>query len=62
MVKEFLNDAGRAYFVYSSLSNKEILNEYIKKNNLKGEIISNYKYNDEKIEVYLITDAKLYDP
>lgn len=45
---------GKAYFVFSSLSDKNKLNEIILKNDLKKKIVLSKTFNDETLEVYLL--------
>jgi release factor glutamine methyltransferase len=57
-LKSHLNKMGRAYFVFSNLSDQKLLNKFIAENNLKSKIINTYNYNDEKIEIILLTIMK----
>jgi release factor glutamine methyltransferase len=57
-LKSHLTKMGRAYFVFSSLSDQKLLNKIIAENNLKSEIINTYNYNDERIEIILLTIKK----
>jgi len=50
-VSKYLDKKGRAYFVFSSLSNKENLYEIISKTTLKYDIVSSNTYDNEKIEI-----------
>ena len=54
MVPKFLKDKGKAYFVFSSLADKNKLEHLIKKNKLYHEIILSKKYDDEILYVYLL--------
>lgn len=61
LIKRYLKDIGRflskngcAYFIFSSFSNRDKLNKYLKKNKLNSKIASSCKYEDEIIDVYQI--------
>jgi release factor glutamine methyltransferase len=69
IIKRFLQDLkrhleknGRAYFVFSSLSNKEKLQKYIENTGLKYEIAATLRFNSETIEIYHLkqTNQDLY--
>lgn len=51
-VSGFLKKNGRVYLVYSSLSDRDILESIIKKNNFIFEIVNSYRFDDETIYVY----------
>jgi len=53
-LSKYLYNNGKAYFVFSSLSDIKKINLYLFKNRLKGRIVSSYRFNDETIFVYLI--------
>lgn len=53
-ISKYLSNNGRAYFLFSSLSNKKDINLYISKSSLKAKIVSRYSFNDETIYVYCI--------
>ena len=53
-VGSFLKESGRAYFVFSSLSDEEKLKDILDKNNLKYEIVSKNRFDDEVLFVYFI--------
>jgi len=55
-VKFFLKIKGRAYFVFSSLSDRNKLNNLLINYGLKSSIISSRRYNDEIIDVYVVSD------
>jgi release factor glutamine methyltransferase len=57
-LQSHLTKMGRAYIVFSNLSDQKLLNKIIAKNNLKSEIINTYNYNDERIEIILLTIKK----
>jgi release factor glutamine methyltransferase len=45
---------GKAYFVFSSLSDKNMLHNIISKNGLKEKVVASKTFNDETLEVYLL--------
>jgi release factor glutamine methyltransferase len=49
-----LNKNGRAYFVFSSLSDRKKLNTYLSNAKLKSEILLSRRFNDEKIDIYRV--------
>ena len=49
-----LNKNGRAYFVFSSLSDRKKLDTYLSNAKLKSEIILSRRFNDEKIDIYRV--------
>ena len=51
-VNRYLRKKGRAYFVFSSLSNRTKLNDYLIKSELKSQIVTSRKYDCETIDVY----------
>ena len=51
----FLKNDGRAYFIFSSLANKNELESTIKKNQLNSNIILSQKFDDETLSVYCLT-------
>ena len=53
-LSKFLKKNGKAYFIFSSLSDKKKLEQIIKKNKLDSEIILNKKFDDETLSVYLL--------
>lgn len=54
-VREYLTDKGRAYFIFSSLSDRSKLEKYLKKEGFNYEIISSQNFDFETIDIYLIT-------
>jgi len=56
-IDKFLNKNGRAYFVFSSLSDRKKLEQNIKFNNFTYEVIKSKNYNDETIDIYLIKNS-----
>lgn len=57
-VSGFLKKNGRAYFIFSNLSNREKLENLIKKNNFNFEIVNSLRFNDEILYVYLLKIKK----
>ena len=53
-VSVFLKKDGRVYFVFSSLSNKEKLENLIKKNKFIFKIVNSCRFNDETLYVYFL--------
>ena len=53
-LSKFLKKNGKAYFIFSSLSDKKKLEQIIKKNKLDSEIILNKKFDDETLSVNLL--------
>lgn len=53
-VSNFLKEKGRAYFVFSSLSDEEKLHMLLGKNNLKYEIVAKNQFDDEVLFIYMI--------
>ncbi|MCX6666342.1 MAG: methyltransferase [Euryarchaeota archaeon] len=51
----YLSSDGRAYFVFSSLSDRDILNQYLKKINAQAEVVLSRCFHDELIDIYRIT-------
>jgi release factor glutamine methyltransferase len=49
-----LNKNGRAYFVFSSLSDRKKLDKYLSNARLKSEIVLSRRFNDEKIDIYRV--------
>ena len=45
---------GRAYFVFSSLSDRKKLDTYLSNAKLKSEILLSRRFNDEKIDIYRV--------
>ena len=59
VTKQFINGLhkhlkknGRAYFVFSSLSDRDKLDNYISESGLSSEIMLSRRYNDEQIDIY----------
>lgn len=53
-VGNYLKNDGYAYFVFSSLSNREELDEFIDKSSLKKSIVASKLYNDEQLNIYCL--------
>ena len=53
-ISKYLKDNARAYFVFSSLSNKKKLLQIIKRNNLKHQIIKYYDFGSERIDLFML--------
>ncbi len=51
----FLNEKGQAYFVFSSLSDCNILESFIKKKKFQYKVVLSSSFNDETISVYCLT-------
>ena len=54
-LSKYLNDNGKAYFVFSSLSKRKKIDLYLSKYRLKGQIVSEYSFNDETLFVYCVS-------
>ena len=50
-----LKKNGRAYFVFSSLSDRKKLNKYLNKAGLKSQIIISQWFDDEKIDILCVS-------
>ena len=57
-VDKYLKKKGHAYFIFSSLSNRDKLNFYINKSGLNSCIVSSHKYDDETIDVYSLSNIE----
>jgi len=53
-IPNFLKQEGHAFFVFSSLSDRNKLESYIKKGGFRFRIIINRCFNDEEISIYSI--------
>lgn len=49
-----LREKGRAYFVFSSLSDRKKLDTYLSKSKLKAEVVLSRWFNDEQIDIYCL--------
>jgi len=56
-LKKHLLNKGRAYFIFSSLSNRLILERYLKNERLSSWIVARRKFNGEELVVYCVTPA-----
>jgi release factor glutamine methyltransferase len=54
-VSKYLKKNGHAYFIFSSLCDRDKLNIYLNKSGLKSCIVSSGKFDDEKIDVYSLS-------
>lgn len=50
----FLKEDGKAYFVFSSLSDKEKLHDIIDKNDFSYDIVNKNRFDDEVLFIYMI--------
>ena len=53
-VQKYLSSNGCAYFVFSSLSDRSKLEEYLKKETLRYEIVLSHRFHDEYLDIYCI--------
>jgi len=53
-ISKHLKKDGISYFVFSSLSDREKLENILKKNNFSHNVVSSIRYNSEKIDIYKI--------
>ena len=51
-VGKYLSKQGRAYFVFSSLSDRKKLDAYIYNAGLKSKVLLSRLFNDEQIDIY----------
>ena len=51
-VGKYLSKQGRAYFVFSSLSDRKKLDAYLSHVGLKSKVVLSRLFNDEKIDIY----------
>ena len=58
-VTKYLNRNGRAYFVFSSLSDRKKLDKYLFKSKLKTEVVLSRWFNDEQIDIYCLREHTL---
>ena len=54
----FLNKKGRAYFIFSSLSDRNCLESFIEKKKFQFKIVKSSSFNDETISVYCLIKKK----
>lgn len=50
-----LQSTGCAYFIFSSLSKRSTLEQYLKKERLSAKIIASHRYDGEDLDVYQVT-------
>lgn len=55
---KYLKKDGKAYFIFTSLSNRKKLDAMIKKASLVSTIVSSQQFNNEIIDVYLVKIKK----
>jgi len=53
-VGKYLSKRGRAYFVFSSLSDRKKLDAYLSNVGLKSKVLLSRLFNDEQIDIYCI--------
>ncbi|MCK5031285.1 MAG: methyltransferase [Thermoplasmatales archaeon] len=53
-VQKYLSSNGRAYFVFSSLSDRLKLEEYLKKETLRYEVVLSSRFHDESLDIYCV--------
>ena len=53
-VGKYLSKQGRAYFVFSSLSDRGKLDAYLSNVELKSKVVSSRLFNDEQIDIYFM--------
>jgi release factor glutamine methyltransferase len=53
-VQKYLSSNGRAYFVFSSLSDRSKLEEYLKKETLRYEVVLSSRFRDESLDIYCV--------
>jgi release factor glutamine methyltransferase len=56
-LKKHLLNNGRAYFIFSSLSNRLTLEHYLKNEKLSFCIVARRKFDSEQLDVYCVTPA-----
>ena len=54
-LNKHLDDTGKAYFVFSSLSDRKKLERIVYKNSFKSEIVNSKKFIDETLDVYYLS-------
>lgn len=57
----FLKNDGRAYFIFSSLSDKKRLDKIIEKNGFISKIAKKKNFEDEILIVYILIKKKVYE-
>ena len=53
-VKKYLTSKGYVYFVFSSLSDRSKLEEYLKKEMLRYKVVLSRRFNDESLDIYCV--------
>ena len=53
-LSKYIINGGKAYFIFSSLSNRKELENILSEKGLSAKIESSYLYNDERLDVYCI--------
>ena len=53
-VRAYLSSNGRAYFVFSSLSDRSKLEEYLKKETLRYDVVLSRRFHDESLDIYCV--------
>lgn len=53
-LSSYLNEDGTAYFVFSSLSDRNKLDIILNKTKLNFKVISSHRFNDETIDIFLV--------
>jgi release factor glutamine methyltransferase len=56
-LKKHLLNTGRAYFIFSSLSNRSTLEHYLKNERLSSLIVARRMFDGEELDVYCVTPA-----
>ena len=54
-LKKHLLNTGRAYFIFSSLSNRVTLERYLKSERFSSSIVARRKFDGEELDVYCVT-------
>jgi release factor glutamine methyltransferase len=54
-LRMYLRPEGAAYFIFSSLSNRSLLEKYLKNERFSATIITSHRYDGEDLDVYRIT-------
>jgi release factor glutamine methyltransferase len=54
-VSQYLKPRGEGYYIFSTLSDKELLTAYIKEANLKDAVVSTLSFDQETIEVHKVS-------
>ena len=53
-VKKHLNPSGKAYFIFSSLSDRKKLEDYLKEKSFTYNIVFSRRFNDEILDIYCV--------